>query len=193
MGLLIWKGVRFLGVIGFVNFGRKKKMKKGYNNWVQMDEVNECLVSICLGLDCCSEHEWGIKGIKNLFGIELDENAVGVDKRKVTKVPKFEGSGSSVYGHELQLRIEDDYAILSICNGSSKDESVQTLMKLYRLTPTEFDLKRISAGLIPFFLGTTWDESGFAIAIDSKYFLILFNLFIAFQENDIIFWFPKGN
>jgi len=41
-----------------------------------------------LGFDFCSEHEWGIKGILEQFGIPEKTRALGVNRRRVRQVPE---------------------------------------------------------------------------------------------------------
>jgi len=45
------------------------------------------LIGLSLGADFTSEHEWGIKKIKNLFGINLKDTDFGLSRRKITRVP----------------------------------------------------------------------------------------------------------
>jgi hypothetical protein len=48
---------------------------------------NNVLIGVNLGADFTSEHEWGIKGIKQLFGIEPKDTDFGLKRRKITRVP----------------------------------------------------------------------------------------------------------
>jgi len=66
----------------------------------------DVLVGINLGADFTSEHEWGIDGIKRLFGIASGPKDWGVDRRKITKVPDtitfgwtagYDGKGEGFY------------------------------------------------------------------------------------------------
>jgi len=66
----------------------------------------DVLIGINLGADFTSEHEWGIKGIKQSFGIPSGKNDFGVKRRKVTCVPNtitfgwttgYEGKGEGIY------------------------------------------------------------------------------------------------
>jgi len=67
---------------------------------------DEVLVGVNLGVDFTSEHEWGIKGIKKLFGIPSGEKDWGIVRRKITRVPNtvtfgwttgYEGTGEGFY------------------------------------------------------------------------------------------------
>jgi len=44
---------------------------------------------VILGYDYCAEHEWGIQGILDSFGVNYkDESCLGIESRRFTKVPK---------------------------------------------------------------------------------------------------------
>lgn len=55
-------------------------MRKGYKSELVYDDRN--FIGVCLGSDFVSEHEWGIDGIKNTFGIV---NGVGIERMKIHK------------------------------------------------------------------------------------------------------------
>ena len=46
------------------------------------------LIGLSLGADFTSEHEWGIAGIKKLFGINPKDTDFGLCRRKIASVPK---------------------------------------------------------------------------------------------------------
>ena len=54
---------------------------------------NDPVIGINLGADFTSEHEWGIKEIKRLFGIPSGETDFGLTRRKITKVPEGNAFG----------------------------------------------------------------------------------------------------
>lgn len=62
-------------------------MRKAYHN-VDFLSFKDVFVGISLGYDYCAEHEWGIQGIKDSFGIsEPTKKCMGVKARTATKVP----------------------------------------------------------------------------------------------------------
>lgn len=64
-------------------------MRRGFNNgW--MNDENDNLIAINLGSDFTAEHEWGIKDLYEILGVENDENVLGIERRR-TKNPKMEG------------------------------------------------------------------------------------------------------
>lgn len=58
-------------------------MRSGYNNGLL--EIDGRFVGVNLGADHVSEHEWGIKYIRQSFG--MDDQAVGLERRIVRAVP----------------------------------------------------------------------------------------------------------
>lgn len=81
-------------------------MRRGYKSELIKDD-NDQLLGINLGADYCAEHEWGIDGIKNSFGVDVDKSEkpfakwwqsilsivkqpkMGIDKRAITKCPNL--------------------------------------------------------------------------------------------------------
>lgn len=61
-------------------------MRKAYNNVsiVRNEEKENELIGVSLGYDFCAEHEWGIKEIKENFGISAKDK-IGIDARSITK------------------------------------------------------------------------------------------------------------
>jgi hypothetical protein len=45
-------------------------------------------VGIDLGSDHCSEHEWGIKKVKEAFGIKENEDLMGIERRRIQTIPE---------------------------------------------------------------------------------------------------------
>jgi hypothetical protein len=67
-------------------------MRTSHNNVNFLKNAANELCGISLGYDFCAEHEWGIKGLKTLFGVCQDDivesNVLGVDRYKVTTFPQ---------------------------------------------------------------------------------------------------------
>lgn len=47
------------------------------------------LLGVNLSSDFCAEHEWGIKDIREMFGLPTGDTVFGLAKRKITRVPKI--------------------------------------------------------------------------------------------------------
>lgn len=64
-------------------------MRKAFHDYGFLAD-DDVFIGISLGYDHCSEHEWGIKGIKSTFGIpeETTRKNMGIKSRTITKCPK---------------------------------------------------------------------------------------------------------
>jgi hypothetical protein len=60
-------------------------MRKGYDSKIIVNDGVP--IAVNLGADFTSEHEWGIAGIKAMFGIPSGEKDWGLSRRKITRVP----------------------------------------------------------------------------------------------------------
>src|SRR3989344_5348886 len=73
-------------------------------------EHSGLVLGVSLGFDDCAEHEGGIKGIRDSFGIHLGD-LVGYEARRITKLPCHVYSGQNeatkgtylVYDHGLGI------------------------------------------------------------------------------------------
>lgn len=76
-------------------------MKKGYQDCGILLEGDE-FAGLSLGWDFTSEHEWGIKGIKEAFGVysgdRLNRKVVGIDRRKITNIPDLIQGSLTIHG-----------------------------------------------------------------------------------------------
>jgi len=57
-------------------------MRRAYSNF-KFIEDESIFIGVSLGYNHCAEHEWGIKGMYRVFGI--DTNKMGVDGRTISK------------------------------------------------------------------------------------------------------------
>jgi hypothetical protein len=64
-------------------------MRHGYRSSVIADDGK--FVGFNLGADFCAEHEWGIDGIREAFGMPeaSDRKSIGIARRAITKVPPW--------------------------------------------------------------------------------------------------------
>lgn len=62
-------------------------MRKSYSDvgWLVTEDGR--MAGLSLGYDRCAEHEWGIQGLLDEFGVALPEVPVGVEDRQVQAVP----------------------------------------------------------------------------------------------------------
>ncbi len=60
-------------------------MRRGYkSDWLMNEEHT---IGVNLGADFCAEHEWGIEGLMQTFGIENDESIMGIERYRI-RTPK---------------------------------------------------------------------------------------------------------
>lgn len=84
--------------------------KASHDNGFIVDEGK--FIGIALGYDYCAEHEWGIKGIKQMCGIpDANRKNMGVKNRTITKVPPLEFR-EEVVTRETKTKKKGKYAIL---------------------------------------------------------------------------------
>lgn len=101
------------------------------------------VIGVSLGADYCAEHEWGIKGLQESFGINTDPSVFGINKRIITQIPKgfdYYPTGK-LWGFYYMPYGTLAPFIKSELGGHFKDEAV---------------------------LRTAWDESSFAVLSDQK-------------------------
>lgn len=132
---------------------------------------NGRILALNLGADYCAEHEWGIKKLKESFGIQDNDISVyGIDKRRISEVPE-----------NLYYLVEGNISILTMRSYWQKPEvlTVKALksQELYDRNP----------------LNTAWDEGSFGVLVkgkdDQKK---LETLYEAIQRKDAAIWLGGG-
>lgn len=139
-----------------------------------------------LGWDFTSEHEWGIKGIEQTFGLEGVANGVitkrlGIEARRVTLLPP---------SFKIYEKGEYTYLISAKYGGTDDDINKKNLDSIIgAYWPTEKD-KKYWKDREEKILQTAWDEGSFGIAVKGKEARkYLKELFKAFNENDAVITF----
>jgi hypothetical protein len=140
-------------------------MRKAYDSEFLFDD-NGKFYGICLGADFCAEHEWGIAGLRNTFGVDHGEEKIGAAKTKTTKVPK------------------NGFGFFEVKNGAILakypaywDERNNQVNEIVRCA-------RFGQNCV---LECAWDEGDFAIYVDKNHVDYLKQLHVAFHENDVTF------
>ncbi len=134
-------------------------------------------VVVNLGADYCAEHEWGIKGICEHFGIpiEVHRKALGIEGRTITEIPTglylVEGDNKIALVFDGYLGYQDEHRQLKV---GWKDLSSE--------------LKGEGPKLI-----TAWDEKSFGlVAFTDEDCNFLRKLHQAFIEKDVAIWLGGG-
>lgn len=63
-------------------------MRRGYHDPGWLKDDNSIFIGVNLGWDFTAEHEWGIKDTYYALGISDDPNVIGIERRRITKVPE---------------------------------------------------------------------------------------------------------
>lgn len=144
-------------------------MRRSYNGEFSIND-NGVLVGINLGADFCAEHEWGISGLKNSFGLKDNLKVWGIEKRRIQVIP-----------HELELlerkgqKNKKQYALVF-------NPSAAWLKEMYPdkdCFPSELSLYEGDM------LAAAWDENSFGILVSSEHKEYLNEIMTAFHNKDI--------
>jgi len=119
-------------------------MRKGYKDFGVIEE-NGIFYGISLGWDFCSEHEWGIKGLKRMLGI--NDSKIGIEGRAITK------------NDEVIFVKNEKQALLRTKPWNYKEEQ-----DLKDLVSSELCIYKESDKKI----STAWSESDFGVLVEGK-------------------------
>lgn len=148
-------------------------MRQGRNN--EILKIDGKLIGVNLGADYVAEHEWGIKGIRFVFGSDVSKP--GLEGRQIAKSSN-------------DLRWVDNTQFTSYV----KNKKVQTSWSGFCFNresfghQTPWDRAYPSGNLI-----TLWDQDSFcALANNADDIASLKEVFEAFSKNDIAIWLGGG-
>jgi len=174
-------------------------MRAGRDNGWLLDEEGRT-VGINLGADYCSEHEWGIKGTRQAFGLTPDEDVstVGIDRRTMTRLPPpctwRSEHNESIYFEKTKKR-PPTAALIFSDHGHAKNLAEGALGKA-KINHNELFLSdpdsRWSKGR-ECNLATAWSEGDFGILVrDKDYCNRLQEIWNSMQKMDIAIWVGGG-
>src|SRR3989338_9671738 len=142
-------------------------------------------IGISLGWSPCSEHEWGIDGLRHDFGIG-DSTGYGYSSRKITRLPsnlQFGKRGSGVYAIYGQSINPDEI----LARAYNMTEQNLRQMLIGRALEGKLEITDSSG------LATAWDRSSFGIHGRAEQFFNLLNYFEeAFLNYDVVISGPEG-
>ena len=154
-------------------------MRHAYNSALITDDETKKLVGIYMGSDFVSEHEWGIKEMKNMLHIDpslpgLESKMVGgVDPDCVLVLPKIQG-----YGKEYSLLLfSSRFEIDLVKKAYAGDDPFYDICSYLSLNPA--DLKGEEG------ISTAWDDSSFAILANEAMTPHLKDFYERMQEKDV--------
>ena len=163
-------------------------MRKAYNNFGLINDNNQ-IIGVSLGYDHCAEHEWGIKKLKDLFGIpEPSKKNLGVIGRTITKC-------------------DDDALVLLEEKHKRKNFAILYTKNLYS-DGIPYDLKNYKKDILWYIesdekrntepeekkdaLVTAWDGSSFGIGVmGDNEIVFLRELYQAFLDKNVVIAFTK--
>jgi hypothetical protein len=151
-------------------------MRRGNDpKWIYLP--NGDLAGLAMGSDFCAEHEWGVDGMRRLFG--CDDSKDGVARRQINTIPKDLRQHSGVQTHSSDKRKK----------GRPYDAIFLSPLQSYHQPPEDLanggELRTSGERT----LSCAWDEKTFGIlAFGEKDKKNLALLWEAFQKKDIAFW-----
>jgi len=155
------------------------------NDGIVMNDVAEC-AGLHLRADYCSEHEWGIKGLRRKFGI--DNEKLGIEKRRIA-------NDGGVYLVEFTKKKEKCAFLTNFKSyksiGYEKTPCDWNDAKQYVTDRRWFDLEHNeqSEGI-----AGAWDEDNFiAVVKGTKNINHLKDVYEAFQKNNIAIFLGGGS
>jgi hypothetical protein len=133
--------------------------------WIE----NGVLIGLNLGADFTAEHEWGIKEIKQLFGIAPKDTDFGLSRRKITKVP-----ASPIFGWTKgKMPGSLGFYLWNTWNGKTPDFSNENELYVSSFRGNAHTL------------ACAWDEGSFGVfSTDPAEQAQLHTIFDAFQSGD---------
>jgi hypothetical protein len=155
------------------------------NDGFVMNDVEEC-AGIHLRADYCSEHEWGIKSIRQKFGI--DDTRLGIDKRRIS-------TSGNVYLVEFKTQntkcaFLTNYLIYlpnSFERGEGTWNDLKTFINPHRWFNTEHNEQ--SEGV-----AGAWNENNFLVVVKGTENIDkLKEVYEAFQTNDVAIFLGGGS
>jgi hypothetical protein len=147
-------------------------MRSAHDNGLLKE--GEKLIGINLGADFVSEHEWGIKGIRQLFGMK--ETGHGLAKRTATKTP-----------------VARDWKTMQMVNGARLIETKKETILVVGEGQIPEDIKDVhrcfNLGRYDDKLVTAWDDKSFGINAEKKEECEAVRaLHAAILNNDVAIW-----
>ncbi len=139
-------------------------------------EEDDTLIGVSLGWDHCAEHEWGIKGIQNGFGIpeKATKEINGAEFRTMAKIPEFPYSVVTVN--------RDNYSYL-IYQWRHEDTAKDTHISGELKPPSYGDPQEIYGA---------WSSDAFGLCVPKEDINVVNELMMAIGDKDLMIFLSGG-
>lgn len=165
-------------------------MRRANNHNKLMD--GETFIGFNLGADFTSEHEWGIKDMRSMFGMKDDK--MGIDRRTATVFPEdsiFFYAGKNYAVLICERDISSEWGSGKYLRSPKFKRDLKTghlsgmqlgIFKPY-IHPEDKDKEEVTD-----LLGTSWDSKSFGIMVTSESSDNLKSLYEAIKKQDVSIW-----
>lgn len=154
-------------------------MRRAYNSSIWRAE-DGTIIALNLGADYCAEHEWGIGGILNRFGVNRDR--LGIEGRRITKggdsIITTDGKVDEWTKTKKTKKLAKQLYGISFALPYSSGNDFSWLMKGAFWEPEKTEMLAF------------WSESRFLALLENKTDVDV--CVEAFLNNDIAFWIGGG-
>lgn len=155
-------------------------MRRGSDNGLLKNE-NGHVIGINLGADFCAEHEWGIKGLRQMFGMK--DTGHGIDKRTAHEIPSRRNWNTGQTETAVHLIETKKETILLV--GVDKPEKTDAKnMCRFELSRGDYNKDNLL---------TAWDERSFGVSgttIEQR--AAIKAIYEAMQGGDFAMWVGGG-
>jgi hypothetical protein len=161
-------------------------MRRAHNDTQWLVDANGQLQGVALGFDFCSEHEWGIKRIKEAFSVPNKEFPMGIGDRQIGGLPDdlmiFREFTETLKSKGEKRGKKEPFALLAYAQmGTWCKDPAENLKDRALDSARPFDYSTKVSNL-----GAAWDENSFGIVVKGEADIAkLRELKAAFERNDI--------
>lgn len=160
-------------------------MRRATHDTQWLTDANGRLQGIALGFDFAAEHEWGIKKLKEAFGIPDTKFPQGIKDRQIRTLPEdlmIYREFSQKPEHDKRKKAETFGMLAYAYMGSWSKHPAENLKEATMRQAKPYDAWSKEEAQT---LGAAWDESSFGIVVRERDLPKLRELKEAFEHHDI--------
>ena len=162
-------------------------MRPTGNPGVEEVVIDGSSIGFSLGADYCSEHEWGIKKLKERFNIQYNE--IGLKGRQITshRFIDFSGTDEKDYNSVGYFEVKNNLFCLA-----ASEHAVWDLNEdgTFKQKTKDWMIKQAKVGKNG--LGAAWSEGDFCLAGTEVWKPKIQSLYEAFLQNDVALFLGGG-